>query len=512
MQWTALHVLAATVAWAVPAAHGRRSRGPTYGAPLYDELTGELRATPETPVRHLHTDSAAIAAALERDGYAVVREVLPDGNELSQARSSIWRNLASLSFGPPPAAKPPWGLAGGDVREGGTLREWDMLRQVSNPFGMPWPMSQSEWGWRIRSLPALAHVFSHSVFNGTSDLIVSFDVGSIYPPSEVEEAVGIELLEGWLHVDQNPIWRPGRQTIQSLVTCYDADESTGSFVVYPGSHTYHHEIASAALARSRSRGAAPPAVSENFVQIQSSDVTQHMPTHAYRPPVLLRMRAGDAIFWDSRVVHMVSQGHIAPRTSRCTPANPRRPRHNNHTPPLIQSSPPSTRIPPVDRRPREWGRDGAPAYRPARAVVYVSMTPRRWATDAALLRRQEAFANCEPCTHWPFTVERCTSNLNPGPIRDQLPLPPAPPLGHMSPEAVALIGFTDGQIEAARRRVGGSTQHRRRHDTGFPPPPFCDREFCYNLPNASGAAGTAMRHRGAGLSDLEDLPWQAASK
>ena len=318
----ALYVLAATVAWAVPAAHGRRSRGPTYGAPLYDELTGELRATPESPVRHLHTDSAAIGTALERDGYAVVREVLPDGNELSQARSSIWRNLASLSFGPAhPHSESLWGYAGGDVREGGTLREWDMLRQVSNPFGMPWPMSQSEWGWRIRSLPALAHVFSHSIFNGTTDMIVSFDVGSVYPPPEVEEAVGWELLEGWLHVDQNPIWRPGRQTIQSLVTCYDADERTGSFIVYPGSHHFHHEVASAALARSRSRGAAPPAVSENFVQVQSSDVTQHMPAHAYRPPVLLRMRAGDAVFWDSRVVHMVSQGRIAPRTSRPTPAS-----------------------------------------------------------------------------------------------------------------------------------------------------------------------------------------------
>ena len=132
------------------------------------------------------------------------------------------------------------------------------------------------------------------------------------------------------------------------------------------------------------------------------------------------------------------------------------------------------------------------------------MTPRHWATDAALLRRQAAFSNCEPCTHWPFTVERCTSNLNPGPIRDQLPLPPAPPLGHMSPEAVALIGFTDGQIEAARRRVGGSGQTRRRHDTGFPPPPFCDEVFCYNVPNASGSA---MRHRGAGLPDLMDRPW-----
>ena len=84
------------------------------------------------------------------------------------------------------------------------------------------------------------------------------------------------------------------------------------------------------------------------------------------------------------------------------------------------SSPPSTRDPPVDPLPREWAREGQPTWRPARAVVYVSMAPRHWADDAALLRRQEAFANCEPCTHWPFTVERCTSNLNPGPIREQV--------------------------------------------------------------------------------------------
>lgn len=450
---------AALLLW-TPAAHGR-SRGPTWAAPLYDEHSGALLATPENPIRHRHTDSTAIAAALKRDGYVVVRDVLPAGNELEQARSSIWRNLASLSFGPPPPnVPPPWGYEGGDVREGGTMEEWSRLRQVSNAFGMPWPMSQSEWGWRIRSLPRLAEVFASAVFNGTTDLITSFDVGSISPPPLVEAQVGYELLEGWLHVDQNPVWRPGRQTTQSLVTCYDADESTGSFVVYPGSHKFHHEIASAALARGRRRGATPPKESENFVQIQPGDIVENM-GKAYVTPVLVRMRAGDALFWDSRVVHM--------------------------------SSPPSILNPPVDRLPVEWPLFGVPVYRPARAVVYVTLTPRHWASDEVLLRRQEAFFNCEPCTHWPFTVARCTSELNPGPIRDQLPLPPAPPLEHMSPEAVALIGFTDEQVALAGQRMGLS--ERRRRDTGFPRPPHCDAEFCYN--------GTlALRHRGRGLLDV----------
>ena len=42
--------------------------------------------------------------------------------------------------------------------------------------------------------------------------------------------------------------------------------------------------------------------------------------------------------------------------------------------------------PPADRLPPEWGPGGA-LYRPARAVVYVTLTPRHWATDEALLRR-----------------------------------------------------------------------------------------------------------------------------
>ena len=506
----------------------RRTDGPTKKLPLYDR-TGWLQAEDHAATRLRHDDYAGIARALDHDGYAVVAGVIKGKNALAQARASLWRSVADVK--PPSAAAPvpqPGLWSGNASKIGGTLAEWRKLREMSTGFGMPWSLAHSELFWRVRSLPRLRRIFAEAVFGGTEDLIVSFDTGSVFPPTEiVEDAVGYDIIEGWLHADQSPLWRPGPQTVQSFVSLYDQNRSTGAFVVYPGSHMCHDLMCGASIGRSRMATPIgdddpvpipPPKVGENFVQIQPADaaVTAFLPEcGASTVPragarLIAGVKAGDALLWDSRVAHM--------------------------------SSPPE---PYQTRSEAPWEIDHEyemkfKEYPPARAVVYVSMAPRRWADDEVLLRRQQAFRDGEPCTHWPYLVDSCVGEKNkPHPVRSLMALsPPATPQrltdiaapsrsqrngegedsggssggggnggtsnsgtsnsGTSNGEAtLALIGFTDEQLALGRRLAeeAGEPPSAPRHDAGLPKPPFCNATHCHN--------GTrVVPHEGWGFADV----------
>ena len=256
----------------------QRRRGPTYEEPLFNRQRATLEAEPHTSLRHSHLDFQGIAESLQRDGYVVVKDILP-ADMLPLVRASLWRSVAQLTSDPPlanqairlaqrrrrrrrrqeqeqeqlergddasatrstnttttttttttlltPGAevveryrglaghrKAPRPRPGGAAREnatGGSLEEWRRLGAISNLFGIVWPLAHSEWAWRVRGLPRLRRVFADAIFNGTRDLVSSFEAGAVLPPPSLERASGFRLAEGWLHVDQHPIGRPGFQ-------------------------------------------------------------------------------------------------------------------------------------------------------------------------------------------------------------------------------------------------------------------------------------------------------------
>lgn len=657
--------------------HARRIEGPTRSFPLYDReiptvesilspennnenfdyvswynkwtRTTVLQAQPYEARRLKHNDYEGIADAIARDGYAVVANVVGNREALAQLRASLWRSVRDVkepeeqqanegqSRDPPTPPRPgPWD--GNVSLQGGTLSEWQRLSSFSTGFGMPWSMAHSECFWRARALPRLSKIFG-SFFGGTDDLIVSFDTGSIFPPAggpmhrshkrggkrakgkkqfysfNLEDAADYDLIEGWLHTDQNPLWRPGRQTIQSFVTLYDQDELTGGFVVYPGSHHCHDWLSAAAMWRQTMKKVntnfpheaaltqyhhdpelypghpdggwgglgdigdnfnhtAPlplPKTGENFVQLNPRDVASSrfmVPPHAFRgvvghlpdeelerlereaderakwapgvhpfaqdayylrqevkrdsardgPRLLTGLRAGDAVFWDSRVAHMNAPPpyNVSSRLNKCASDEARE--------------------------------DGEQTWLPARAVVYVSMTPRAWASDEVLLRRQQAFRDAEPCTHWPFLVDSCLGVKNSiapptaegatSAVRSLLPLSPPPTAARLSGlypgsgSALALIGFTDAQLQQGRdlalRAASETTASAAVDDTDGttaaaadraklvaeyaqnasdagswnrenapPKPPWCDESHCYN-------GSVVKAHSGWGFADAGD--------
>lgn len=130
---------------------------------------------------------------------------------------------------------------------------------------------------------------------------------------------------------------PGKQCIQGLLSIFDQDASTGGLTVIPGSHHRFEEHKT-------------PEPFEEYIPVVEDNSLWHGPHR------LVQMRAGDFVLWDSRTVHCNS--------------------------PAIE-----TPVTPEDRL--------------LRAVVYVCMTPRSYATPDVLEKRIEAYNFCKTTTHWP---------------------------------------------------------------------------------------------------------------
>ena len=257
------------------------------------------------------------------------------------------------------------------------------------------------------------------------------------------------------------------QTVQSFTSLYDQDESTGAFVVYPGSHKLHEEAVAATL-KARSQASLPDL--GNFVSLSPLAVARLLATAdsngggdgdggggssgavyggALQRPRLVRLKAGDALFWDSRVAHM------------------------SHPPPTdkVKSSGSSaaSSSSEVESEVESW--------EPSRAVVYACMAPAHWAPEEALRRRARAFHYSEPCTHWPSDPSNCLSEGSGLPLaqadlrRRMAALPDAPP-PFLDGAALALVAGEPplGEAEAGGGVLGNNQQ---------PAPPRCDLEMCY---------------------------------
>lgn len=197
----------------------------------------------------------------------------------------------------------------------------------------------SSFCWYVRQRARVMQAFT-KVWK-TDKLLCSFDGGNVFRPFHSPASVRISKSSGgWYHVDQG-VKKPGKHCIQGLVSLYDANAHTGGLCVVPGSHNHHDDLMTYTVQEG------------DFVPLSPMDPMAEEGR-------LVCCCAGDLILWDSRTVHC-------------------------NTPCLTQPTPET----------------GQPFEDLLRAVCYVCMTPKRWATDAVLAERRCAVVGNVGTSHWP---------------------------------------------------------------------------------------------------------------
>mmetsp|Transcript_26387 Transcript_26387/g.42316 ORF Transcript_26387/g.42316 Transcript_26387/m.42316 type:complete len:584 (-) Transcript_26387:54-1805(-) len=174
---------------------------------------------------------------------------------------------------------------------------------------------------------------------------------------------------GWWHVDQGAA-KKGRQAVQGFISLFEGSGKTGGLTVIPDSHLYFDEFI---------QGQKDP--QQDFYPIpHNSPMLQE---HSRK---LLCCRPGDLVLWDARTIHASAPAPLPPET---------------------------------------------PIHQLLRAVAYICMTPKIFATDEVLALRRIAYEYNETCTHWPQKIDIDM------PGQDK---PRHRSLSNASPAVVALVG------------------------------------------------------------------------
>ena len=231
---------------------------------------------------------------LDSEGFVVIANALSP-SESDQALDLTWDYLENLGTGV-------------DRNDVGT---WDDDRWPINVHGGIIPsqgIGHSAAQWFIRSAPAVKAAFA-AVWDD-DELLVSFDGMALWRPTDINPEWATDRGGAWLHIDQHPISRPGRQCVQGAVTLTATTPEIGGNIVVPGSHKWFADIPE----RYAERLGALPVMQDHFrfpmddPQLQDS------------PPLMCHMEAGDMMLWDSRTVHCSSPGAgPAPTTDLAAP-------------------------------------------------------------------------------------------------------------------------------------------------------------------------------------------------
>jgi hypothetical protein len=219
-------------------------------------------------------------AYLDEHGYVVVANVLNE-NEAARALDLTWKYLEELDTG----------IDRNDVST------WDDDRWPTAVHGGILPghgIGHSAVQWYIRGIPNLKTAFA-AVWD-TDELLVSFDGMALWRPWANNPNWKTNRGGSWLHIDQHPITRPGKQCVQGLVNLLPMSERTGGNVLVPGSHKKFHTIPDVYPERLRR-----VPLSVDHFRFPSDD-----PMLAETPPIMSHLEAGDLLLWDSRTIHCSS--------------------------------------------------------------------------------------------------------------------------------------------------------------------------------------------------------------
>lgn len=253
-----------------------------------DKLTPEYVHVPR-----LAAGSQESVDYLESEGYVVIAGALSP-SEAEHALDLTWDYLKELGTGVDRNDVDTWGDD-----------QWPV--NVHGGIVPSQGIGHSAAQWYIRSVPAVKDAFA-AVWDD-EDLLVSFDGMALWRPTDIDPSWATDRGGAWLHIDQHPISRPGRQCVQAAVTLTATTPEIGGNIVVPGSHEWFADIPT----RYTDRLAAIPEDQDHF-RFPTDD-----PQLKESPPIMAHMEAGDMMLWDSRTVHCSSPGAGAPVTDRSAP-------------------------------------------------------------------------------------------------------------------------------------------------------------------------------------------------
>eukprot|EP01083_Nonionella_stella_P215232 774838_1 len=188
------------------------------------------------------------------NGYVVMKNIL-NKSEVEKGKSLFWKFVSEKSI--------KW-----NKNDYKTWNVYNIGGELQN--GLIWGkgMGQSEFQWYGRKHPKVLQIFSklwsHKLFphkkynihslneneeydtktdeniksqtiNPNKDLLTSFDGIGLFTPWYLTNEHD-RTNSGWYHIDQNVKAKPGIHTIQSYISYYDQNQSTGSTCLIPKSH------------------------------------------------------------------------------------------------------------------------------------------------------------------------------------------------------------------------------------------------------------------------------------
>lgn len=321
-------------------------------------------------------------------GYTIVEDVI-DADKCRAALDQLWQFVVQLS--------------GGKVRRGDpstyTTACWPpYTHHILKGYGI----GQLEALWAMRQDPVILGLFSTYWGVPAEELLCSFDGGCLSPGgrrtvksstaaaaldlSPIEHKlrapnvrgelieVDLESTRGWTHIDEAPC-KPSSRCVQGLVNLVDSrPDGCGGTILYPRAHRCIRKLMIAfGLDKQK----------DNFIKLtapmlralaadarsffEDDDPLHDAPEPVHIVGVRVGLRAGGMLLWRSNLPHQgVEPGGMLPPNPLQTDA-----------------------ICPYDR-----------------AVLYVCMVPRSWATPAQIAKRKLLFAEQATTSHWPQLAKK----------------------------------------------------------------------------------------------------------
>jgi hypothetical protein len=232
-----------------------------------------------------------------------------------------------------------------------------------------------KWVWDLRQHPAVKKVFE--IIHKDDDLLVSFDGISIHMPHETTRK-GYYRGNDWLHTDQSPL--KNEHCVQGLVNLYPVNVGDASLVVYEGSHKFHAEFFKHFGNETKT----------DWYRLTCEEEIRFFEERGCKKRALTG-KEGSMFLWNSKTFH---QGVESDK-------NREKPNH--------------------------------------RLVSYICMTPRKWATPAALKKKRAAFESGRVTSHWPHRVKLFPKS--PRTYGGDLPTTTLPEKPKLTIEGIKLAGF-----------------------------------------------------------------------
>jgi len=229
-----------------------------------------------------------------------------------------------------------------DPEDSKTFDKWSSFFPSHSMLMQGFGVGSWEWLWQIRQKERVAEIFATIWDVQKEDLLSSFDAVSLHlPPEDTSKGKGW-LKSPWPHTDQAPI-HEGLVCVQGLVNLFDVNEGDATLALYPSSHKHHKQLFEKFPSKS------PRDDWQKLTDEQIAWLEQDKGCEM----VCLQGQAGSVFLWDSRTFH---QG-----------AEPSKSRKVKNT----------------------------------RLCAYVCYTPRKWASQRNLLRKQKLFKEGRTTSHWP---------------------------------------------------------------------------------------------------------------